>query len=247
MNRAPVFFRFVLLLLVLYSGVLRAQALDASSVFNDSNGSIPVPRASVTEPTFTVDHTDLNFGKMKIGTSDTLTLTITNISEFESTLVDSIIGPHSPFSIASSDEPTLSLPQLSAGTVHIVFNPKATGPYMDSIVLRDNSKAGRTVIPISGVASEASVKSLQDFFTITVSPNPAIDHFAVNLNLEVERSIKLSLIDEAGVPVVALLDEAMPPGLHIIECPTRDLVNGNYLVRLESAGELYSTKVVVRH
>jgi Mg-chelatase subunit ChlD len=121
--------------------ITRNPAVGAAFINVEAVTTPPVPALSVSS-------TARNFGCVDVGTSPTLTFTITSSGQLPVT-VASITGPITPeFSLTTPPGFNVGIP-IPAGTSFtftVTFSPGAAGPFSDSITIDSNDPANPTVI-----------------------------------------------------------------------------------------------------
>jgi photosystem II stability/assembly factor-like uncharacterized protein len=95
-------------------------------------------------------------------------------------------------------------------------------------------------------AQEASVAIVQGENTLTVYPNPAVDHIIVNFSLYNTNDITITITDLAGRVVNKILSHENPgDGKHLLKFSALNLKPGMYMVNLISNGTLQlSTRMI---
>jgi hypothetical protein len=87
-------------------------------------------------------------------------------------------------------------------------------------------------------------------FSLTVSPNPAVVHSVVSIDVPIEQPIVIGVYDVSGRLLKRILDCPLPVGLHHVEWDLRDAAGsrvrpGLYFVRLTSTFGGKASRVAV--
>ena len=190
----------------------------------------------------------MNFGSDPIGFDSIAQFTISDTSNTNSNLYDTLVAPSLPFSFVGLAAPSV----IAAGrsrNVQVQFHPLFAGTYTDSVIVLTNSTTPRTVVPLFGIALAAGVDQAQVpvGLSLMTMPNPASDAIQITLNSTTTRTIALALYNDVGNKMGDVYSGLISPGARQFEYSISGLAAGSYFLHLESDGLFAVAKVVVRH
>jgi len=188
--------------------------------------SIPVlisPTASSTAPRNPklIWHSSPSAASYQVRVSDDSTLT--------TALVDVVVT-----------DTVLQLSPLRPNTAHY-WQVSATNSYGTS----DYSLTGRFVTNSTVVSVEESGYSPEEFALHQNYPNPFNPATAISFQLSAVSFVKLSIYDELGREIAALVNETKSAGLHTVSWTARDVPSGVYVYRLVAGGRVESKKMLL--
>jgi PKD repeat protein len=122
-------------------------------------------------------------------------------------------------------------------------NPACTDTYCDTLVVVNKVSApfSINVIADGSTTVDPGAGALSD---VSISPNPASDHFQVELSLKDAAHVKVSLMDLSGKVVATEYAGEVGAGTQRMRISTQDLPAGLYLARVQ-AGDSFSTHKVM--
>ena len=88
-------------------------------------------------------------------------------------------------------------------------------------------------------------QSVPESFIISVHPNPGNAEFRMDLELPVSGEVEAAIYDLSGRRVAMIHDGVLPAGLRTLSWDASDITSGIYLLRVESADNIQTRKMVV--
>lgn len=158
------------------------------------------------------------------------------------------IGAHSSdFSL--SPAPTFPLVVSAAGTYTITakFAPSAVGMRSATINIVSNDNDENTFnFALQGNGVDATrVISLNSSSLIELYPNPAGDKVALDLKMDRNSKISVSVINMQGMQVLPSIEKYMPAGSNTLDINTAELVNGIYILNVSDGVSSTNMKLTV--
>jgi hypothetical protein len=133
--------------------------ITVDSNASNSNLTIPLSGTGISAGQLTPSATDLNFGSVTVGTSKTLTVTLT--AEGSSVTLSSVNTTSSEFHLDGISLPTTIDPGQST-SLNLIFTPRTSGAASGNISIITNAASTPTVetLKVSGTAATAHSVSL---------------------------------------------------------------------------------------
>jgi len=82
-------------------------------------------------------------------------------------------------------------------------------------------------------------------FAVSVHPNPGNAEFGIDLELPMSSEVEAAIYDLSGRRVTKIHDGALPAGLQKLSWDASEITSGIYLLRVESADNIQTRKMVV--
>ncbi len=191
-------------------------------------------------PEIVVDDDTLDFGEVALGNSKDLILTISNAGEGDLTVSDIRVWERS-YSVDFEGE-FVVLPD-SSHDVTVTFTPRAIVEYAGELgIISDDPENRYITIELRGVGSEgnavgddAPVPIPDQFFLLTVKPNPFNSATSITYGLPVASRVSLIAFDLSGRRVATLVNCNQAAGRYTAVWNGSGLPTGIYFVRMETA------------
>jgi glucose/arabinose dehydrogenase len=192
----------------------------------------------------------INFGMVEIGSMASTNFTITESpDDGNSFLIDSIVVLPQPGSSEFHLTPTLVTPFRAAGSVSafIDYLPLNYGEDTALVVFHSaNTIDSLHFLHLFGSSKYlGSTRTFADKeFNMKLLSNPINVKISVQIMINEQGNVNLSLYDELGKPAENLLNEQKQPGEYFIDFDGSKLLSGSYILRLESGGKVISRKII---
>ena len=98
-------------------------------------------------PTFSINHTSLNFGNVNVGTFSNLTVTVTNTGATNTLVISSAAIAAPEFTVSPANA---SIAPGGNQIFTVTFTPPAAGPYTGTLVFTDNAPGSPHNVALSG-------------------------------------------------------------------------------------------------
>ncbi|HAP35571.1 MAG TPA: hypothetical protein DCQ28_06355, partial [Bacteroidetes bacterium] len=188
-----------------------AIARATGTTTNSLEGSVPTPQ-------FTLNSKSFNFGSLKINTTKSDSVMITN-NGTAALSVSSILSTSIDFQVLTS---IVNVNPGSSVYVKITFMPVTVGTKSGSIILTHNAASAKDTVSVSGTATPAtSVKlenSIPTAFAIQQNfPNPFNPTTMITYQLPTNSSVLLSVYDILGKEVATLVNAKKEAGHHSVQ------------------------------
>lgn len=130
---------------------------------------------------------------------------------------------------------------LLGGSDHRVMYTTQSFANSDTTIMRDSIMGMIASEPMSIGSLPAKLSNL------TIFPNPVADQLSINLMIEANTDLNLSILDAAGKSVKTIYSGPAEKGDLKKQVDTSTLSNGVYFLRVESGGITSSRKFSVTH
>jgi len=202
-------------------------------------------RVDLTGTGMVVTPPTLNFGRVQVGRSDSLTLMIENIGVGDLPVMDL------NWSCPDFDVSDTSFTVPPGGSVKIVvcFSPTGALTYADTLAIVTRTVTLRVPVSAEGEKVHTSVSSSPssgegspDTYALFQNyPNPFYPLTAIPYQIPEGTTVKLEIYDVLGEKLRTLVDGFVPSGHYVAEWDGRDeagrpVANGIYFYRLEVKG-----------
>ena len=153
---------------VLFFLVIALFLFGAGEAFSDQNASITNSGETLyylltVPPAINVNPSSLDFGLVTVGSSGSLSITVTNTGAGQLN-VGAILSPGAPYSISADSCSAGAFGQNGTCVTTVQFTPTVDGTFPSSITIPSNDpNTPQVTVPISGTSQGA---------IITASPNP---------------------------------------------------------------------------
>jgi hypothetical protein len=194
----------------------------------------------------------LDFGEIAVNSSQLKSITIQSNSEKEITITG-IFNTLAEYSVLT--KPPLIISPYGEVVVDVVFSPKTTGVFLDTLNIRSDSDSSliNSLTFLNGMGSDITKiddesELLVEFRLMQNYPNPfnpttkikySIPSVAAQHNISLQ--VKLVVYDILGDEVAILVNETKPSGTYEIEFDATGLASGIYFYKLR-AGSFIATK-----
>ena len=128
-----------------------------------------------------------------------------------------------------------SIPPQTPRVITLVFKPVKVGEFDGGLVIKSNSKNDNNssfLIEFTGeVEDDGSVEEkIAQMFSCLVSPNPSDDFINIDFNVlgELNRSIKMNIIDATGKLITEVVNDSFVPGNYKRTINVKHLSSGMY-------------------
>lgn len=152
------------------------------------------------KPNILVNTNTLDFGNIKLGSADTLSLSIMNGGTAE-LIIYSITPPAETTDFDTTNSPTLPaiLAQYKTLQVDVIFAPQKIGPQIGSLIIASNDVT--LEIDLKGVGEAAYEGIVQNFINY---PNPFGNETTIEYRLSEPSKVSINIYDVSGDLVVEL-------------------------------------------
>jgi hypothetical protein len=147
-------------------------------------------------PQLTVSAASLSFGSVTVNTAATQTLTLTS-SGTSPVTVSSAAITGAGFTVVGSSLPVMLNPS-QAVTLHVLFNPTATGTANGQITINSNSSAGAALVALSGTGTIASTPQTSPQLTVSAA---SLSFGSVTVNTAATQTLTLTSSGTSSVTV----------------------------------------------
>lgn len=210
--------------------------------------SIAVDGIGVSDPTISVDPTELDFGDVELGKSKDLKLTIANSGSMTLS-VSAITSDNADF---IPQQTAFEVPGGSSFEATIRFTPSVLGTIVAALDIVSNAASSPHMVVLRGtgtdVSSVQSPRSVPGVFTLHRNyPNPFQPSTTIRYDLETAAPVRVTVHDALGRLVTTLVDEAQVPGAYQVEWTPAGSAPGLYFYRLrvgtqEASGTMLRAK-----
>ncbi len=176
---------------VFYMGIIDTTGNIRSVRFNFTEGGGDVigldniQFSSASAPSATLSSNNTNFGNVRVGTSNTATVTVTNTGASGSTLTGTIgAATGSEFSPVSGTQ-SFSLSQSQSSVRTYTYTPTARGA--DSTTISISSNVNNTTASLTGTG-------VSPVYSSSVAPNSTIDFGTVDKNITLTQTLTIQNI-----------------------------------------------------
>lgn len=189
----------------------------------------------------TATKSSLDFGEVRVNESKSIDFSIRNEGNVDLNIV-SVSSSNSQFRAGTA--PSRLAPNDSA-RMTVTFGPMTTGYVLDTLRIVHSGFPGRTLIPMSAIATapvKVDGKQTQEpevFALLQCYPNPFNASTTIQFFLARAAEVTLRIFDTSGKEVATLVKEYLAAGRHTATWEASGFTNGVYFYRLQ-AGEAFS-------
>ncbi len=234
-----------------YTGVLTLSTDDNSA----PNRTISLSGTGL-KGALSLAPTALAFGNVDSSKSKTLHVTLKNTGS-ASVSVTSASLTSSGTDFSSNAPATASVKAGDSLGVDITFSPKKAGDQSGTLTFTLDDKSALTVsmtghgvgkLDTGGVKGAVAQDRGKESFSIMVSPNPAKEVAAIQLQMAATMAATIRIFDASGREVRSTPLGILSAGDHTTEVSVGGLASGSYFVRVEnSAGGVSEARLIVQH
>jgi photosystem II stability/assembly factor-like uncharacterized protein len=201
-----------------------------------------------------INASDLNFGKIKIGDTLCKDLTIANIGLAPIILTKNfIVADPLPFSVASDNLFPITLQPHDSVSIEVCFHPPQPAVYASEIDWKTNIDASPCALIkpqsyLHGIAIEkSSVTEIHKNENFSIQPNPIREKAEIHFSLANTGYVKIECFDMLGRRLKVLAEGNYDMGNHSLSSDISDLPNGGYIVQYTAGNIRSSQSVIVVH
>ena len=210
-----------------------------------SQSSSGIGLATAIVPSLKINSTEIIFGDVEIGSSETLTSTITNTG-YADLEVTNITSNKPAFTVNITSD------TISPGSdleVEVTFTPTNMTSYSGVIEITHNAVGSPDSVSVigdgvTGIEDELLKTIPDDFVVFQNYPNPFNPKTSIIFGLLEASEVKLILFNSLGEEVANLFEGYKNAGYHQVEFDAADLPSGVYYYQLK-AGSFVQTKKMV--
>jgi N-acetylneuraminic acid mutarotase len=228
--------------------------LNTQEVFYFTSRTLPtgsnISQSKLAAPT------SLSFGSVKVNTTSSKTITLTNTTGNQGILISSLSkSGASAFTVSSPYAFPFILAPGKSVSLTCKFYPRATGSQTGSVVVKHSGQVGSTTIKLSGSGVNTAARNAKDTPEVTIIknslltayPNPVTNgQFHVNLPEKVVGEVPYALVNQSGT--ILLSDKLHVPTATAtlpFNLSNRYLNSGLYHLQITQGTQRYVVKVLV--
>lgn len=206
---------------------------------NSLEGVVPAPQFSLNSKSF-------NFGSIKINTTKSDSVMITNNGN-AALSVSSILSTSIDFQVLTS---SVNVNPGSSVYVKITFMPVTVGGKSGSIIIIHNAGAGKDTVTVSGTAAPATSVNIENSLPTTFAvlqnyPNPFNPNTTITYQLPLTSSAVISVYDVLGKEVATLVNETKEAGVHTVQFDASNISSGIYFYSLRAGNFVEYKKMLL--
>ena len=201
-----------------------------------------------SEPELQIDPVSLIFTDTYLDSTDTLSLTISNIGNADLIIRNIISSRPDVFSHNWQTQDSIVVPGGNM-EVEVYFTPQDTIIYNDSLGIRSNdenvtvSLTGRG-LALSGVGDKPGLRPVE-YGLSEPHPNPFNSRTLISYSLPVSGDVELVVFNIEGHEITRIAGGFHPAGTYSASFDAESLPSGIYIVRLQTAAYSQARKVLL--
>lgn len=201
---------------------------------------VPIPEPKLTS----IDRTQLSFGAVDVGTTESEDITISSLGTEAVTLDISVVDEES-YSFAETP-PTM----LASGEDYVLtvqFHPTSRGLKNSTLIITSDGGSHEVSLSGRGIEETTSVADVRGIgMTLhTVSPSPAQSVAVMQFELDAPMHARLEVIDLRGRTLLVPFDGQADAGTHELQVDVRSLSAGVYMLRLSTPQDQLARSFVI--